>query len=99
MISKSKLKLKKKNLSRDDEARVGDLDELENVLYAIECLIDFYQEEEYLENFPMVRRAIVNACRSAQALRTPVILNQNPEPEAAETLVIQIGRASCRERV
>ena len=39
----------------------------------------------------MIRRAIVIVQQSAQTLRTPVILNVNPEPSAAETLSICVS--------
>ena len=78
------------NLSRHDEARVDTLVELKDVLYKIECLINFHQEKKFQEDFPHLRRALAVARLSAQALRDPVILNENPKAEVTETLVIRI---------
>ena len=84
------------NMNPSNEARIEALDNLENALHAIERFINFYPEEEFRENFPMMRRAVVIAQRSAQILRTPVILNVNPEPPVAETLTIHVSGAGER---
>ena len=77
------------NVNPDNDVRAAALDEIEDALHAIERFINFYPEEEFRENFPMIRRAIIKAQRSALILRTPVILNVDPEPPETLSICVQ----------
>ena len=67
---------------------------LETTLWKIECLINFHREEEFHNNYPRLRKALVIAHQSVQALGPTVVMFEHQETPVTEpvlkSLVIRV---------